>query len=246
MTTFVALELPARFGDVRGSLARLDAALAAARADAARVGERVDVAVAPEACLTGYVSPGGDFDLARFAEPAGGPTERALAALAGAHSLTLVAPLVERDGARVFNACAAFGPDGAALARYRKRHPWIPETWASPGDLPYPLFAAGGLRATIAICFDAHFLEDEAAEALSAADVLLFPSAWVDDAGDDARAAIFTRLARRFGVAIVNANWGPGDVRVRGQGGSRIVGADGRAQGTRSADGARAALRARR
>src|SRR5262249_4731408 len=87
----------------------------------------------------------------------------------------------------------------------------------------------GELTATIAICFDVHFLADEAADALSTSDVLLFPSAWVDErAGEDARGPIFAELTRRFGVAIVNANWAPSIPRLPGQGGSRIVGRDGR------------------
>jgi hypothetical protein len=35
-------------------------------------------------------------------------------------------------------------------------------------------------------------------------------------------------LAQRFDLTIVNANWGPGDVAVPGQGGSCVVGPDGR------------------
>jgi hypothetical protein len=51
----------------------------------------------------------------------------------------------------------------------------------------------------------------------------VFPSAWVDDGPDDLRGPIFDGLARRFGLVVANANWGPGEPRVRGQGRSRIV-----------------------
>ena len=55
--------------------------------------------------------------------------------------------------------------------------------------------------------------------------MLLFPSAWVEK--PDSRGTLLAGLARRFDVAIVNANWGIGTPRVPGQGGSRIVGRDG-------------------
>lgn len=76
---------------------------------------------------------------------------------------------------------------------------------------------------TIAICYDGHFLEDDASEQLERADVLLFPSAWVD--GEDSRTPLFESLVRGFGVAIVNANWGKGVVEVTGQGESCIIAA---------------------
>jgi predicted amidohydrolase len=50
---------------------------------------------------------------------------------------------------------------------------------------------------------------------------LLFPSAWVEE--EDTREERLSALARRFDVAIVNANWGIGAPRVPGQGGSMIV-----------------------
>jgi predicted amidohydrolase len=76
------------------------------------------------------------------------------------------------------------------------------------------------------MCFDVHFLEGDAASELRAADVLLFPSAWVEE-GDDTRDALLPELSRAFDVAIVNANWGQGAPRIPGQGASRIVGRDG-------------------
>jgi hypothetical protein len=51
----------------------------------------------------------------------------------------------------------------------------------------------------------------------------LFPSAWVDEDETDGREVIFARLVRRFGISIVNANWGAGSPALQGQGGSRIV-----------------------
>ncbi len=128
------LELPARWNGATEALAQVDALLAEAP---------TDLAILPEAAFTGYVSPRGDFDLTRFAEPIDGPTATAIAALARRHRITLVAPLVLAEDERVYNTAIVAGPDGRLLATYRKRHPWAPERWAAPGPHPLPLFRVG-------------------------------------------------------------------------------------------------------
>ena len=67
-----------------------------------------------------------------------------------------------------------FGPDGAPVFVYRKRHPWFPETWATPARRTAGR-RDGRPRVTIAICFDVHFLAEDAARELAAADVLAVP-----------------------------------------------------------------------
>ena len=213
-----ALQGPQAWGDVPGALDRLRHSL--------RELKDVDLLLIPEAGFTGYVSPRGDFDLRRFAEPLEGPTAGAVAALATGHRLAIAAPLIEREGDRFFNALLLFDAEGRRIGHWRKRHPWIPETWATPGDLGAPVVEWRGLRVTAAICYDLHFLDEAAAE-LDRSDVLLFPSAWVEE-GPDTRVPKLQSLARRFDLTVVNANWAAGDSRVSGQGGSVIVGPDGR------------------
>jgi predicted amidohydrolase len=217
-----ALELPARFGDPGRRLAEIDAALAAGLSDDA------DLVLLPECALTGYISEDLRCDLRPFAEPVleqPGATLAAYQALARKHRLALGGPLVEIAAGAFFNSFVVVDAQGSLCAHYRKRHPWFPERgWATPGDLPYPSFDLGGLRLALAVCYDVHFLADEAADTLAAADVLLFPSAWVDDGATDLRTALFAELVLRFGLTVVNANWGPGAPRLPGQGRSRIVG----------------------
>ncbi|MFO0651013.1 MAG: carbon-nitrogen hydrolase family protein [Polyangiales bacterium] len=226
-----AVETPHRFGDPDAALAAIDRALAA-------LAGRVDVALLPECALTGYVSPEGDFDLSRFAETIDGPSARAVAGVAKSHGLSVACSLVERDGAARFNTLALFGPDGELAARWRKRHPWYPERWATPGDLGTPVVEHRGARLTACVCFDIHFIADDAPEALREADVMLFASAWVEDGPGDSRGEILPALARRFSIPIVNANWGRGDPLVRGQGKSRVVAASGVETLARRASGA--------
>ncbi len=211
------LELAARWNGANRVLAEVDAALTAS-CDA-------DLVLLPEAALHGYVSPAGDSDLARFAEPLTGPTADACAALAVKHRVHLVAPLVLREDEALFNAMVCFDPRGEVAFVYRKRHPWMPETWATAGDARPPVVEIGGALVTIAICYDLHFLPTDAASELEAADVLLFPSAWVEE--PDYRVSRLSRLAQRYGLTIANANWAAGDVRLPGQGGSCVVGSAG-------------------
>ncbi len=211
------LELPASWGEPLRLLAEVEREL--------ENGPETDLVLLPEASLTGYVSDRGDFDIARFAEPLGGPTAVAVAALAKRRGVNLVAPLVLEDGGRLFNTMMAFDRRGVPLFSYRKRHPWFPETWASAGSDPAPVFEIEGVKVTVAICFDVHFLEEDAAAALDASDLLLFPSAWVEE--EDSRPALLGELARRHHIAIANANWGPGVVEIAGQGGSSILGVRG-------------------
>jgi predicted amidohydrolase len=229
------LELPATWGDPRPAIAAVDAEL--------ERGPASDLVLLPEASLRGYVSPEGDFDLAPFAEPPFGPTSCAVAQLARRHRTHLVAPLVLAEGERHYNAMVGFDPDGEPSFTYRKRHPWMPETWATEGPEPAPVVEIAGTRVTIAICYDLHFLDEDASEALDAADLLLFASAWVEE--DDSRPWRLPELARAHRIAIANANWGPGIVRVPGQGGSSILDARGNvlARATSDGESARAASR---
>lgn len=224
------LELPARWAQAEEALREVDALVARGP---------TDLVVLPEMSLVGYVSPEADFDLTPFAEPIDGPTVHACAEISARHGVHLVAPLVLAEAGHVYNASIVLGPDGRVVATYRKRHPWFPERWATPGPLPPPVFEVRGVRTTMAICYDGHFLAEDAADVLARSDLLVFTSAWVDE--EDSRMPLLRSLARRFGVSIANANWGRGVVEVPGQGGSCILDPDGRttaevAPGERRAD----------
>lgn len=204
-------QLPATFGDAAGQLARLESLLAAHRAD---------LVLLPELALSGYVSPRGNFDLTPFAEPLDGDTARTLSALARQHAIGLAGSLVEREGGRFYNSYLLFDREGHRIGHWRKRHPWYPEAWATAGDLGMPVVEFEGVKICAGICFDLHFLEQEAWDALAAADLLLFPSAWVEE--HDSRNDRLAALARRHGIAVANANWGAGAPFVSSQGLSMI------------------------
>jgi predicted amidohydrolase len=184
-----------------------------------------DLVLVPEAAICGYVSPQRDFDLTPFAEPLDGSIARHCAAIAIRAGVHLVAPLVLREDAHVYNAMACFAPDGRVPFVYRKRHPWVPETWATPGPVEPPVVEICGRAVTIAICYDLQFVDDDMVAQLTAADVMLFASAWVER--PDSRPARLAELAQQFDLHIANANWAQGVVRVPGQGGSAVYAPDG-------------------
>ncbi|HEX4869376.1 MAG TPA: carbon-nitrogen hydrolase family protein [Moraxellaceae bacterium] len=210
-------QLPAAFDDAAGQLARLGQLLAAHRAD---------LVLLPELALTGYVSPRGNFDVTPWAEALDGPTAQALSGLARRHGIALAGPLVERAGTRFYNSLLLFDADGRLAGHWRKRHPWYPEAWATPGDLGTPVVEWAGLKVCAALCFDLHFIEQDAWDALAAADLLLFPSAWVEE--HDSRNDRLAALARRHGIAVANANWGAGAPFVPSQGQSMLFDRTGR------------------
>lgn len=224
------LELPARYDDRDGALREIDALLESSSSPAPE-----SLVVIPEMAFVGYVSPEGDFDLSKFAEPLDGPTIRQASELASRHRTHLVVPLVLREGSRLYNASVVVGPRGQVVTRYKKRHPWFPETWAAPGEEPTPLIEIAQTRVTFAVCYDVHFLAEEAEETLADADLLVFTSAWVDDTLElgpeghleDTRVPLLRSLASEHDLVIANANWGEGVVRIVGQGGSCIIGRDG-------------------
>lgn len=214
-----ALQLPARFGAAREQLAFTEALLES--------GPRTDLVLLPEASLTGYVSGEGNFDLTAFAEPIEGPTRAALAHLAKRFDCLVLGPVIERATSGLFNTLLGITPAGTTLIHYRKHHPWMPEKWATPGPGPAQIVTWRGKKLLAAICFDAHFLSSDAGGALEEADLLLFPSAWVDDEDGDSRPGLLKGLAQAHRVAVLNANWGKGRPLVRGQGGSLFIDAEG-------------------
>jgi predicted amidohydrolase len=215
------LELPAAWGDPSAALAHADALIAESPPS--------DLVLLPEQSLTGYVSPRGDFDCSRFAEPIDGPISASLSSLAKQRAIHLCAPLVLAEDSTIYNAMLCFAPDGDLLFTYRKQHPWIPEDWATPGPSAPPLVTIADVKVTICICYDIHFIADESPDLLREADLLLFPTAWVDR--HDTRVPTIRDLARDFALTIANANWNQGIVRVPGQGGSLIIAPDGKVLG---------------
>ena len=154
------------------ALARLDDTAERARAQGA------DLLVCPEMSLTGYGI--GAARVQALAEPADGPLAQAVGRMAQRHGLAVVYGYPERHGTnRPFNAVQAIGPDGVALAHYRKTHLFgdMDRHQFSPGDRAPAVFEWRGWRLGLLICYDVEFPETVRLLALQGADAVLVPTA---------------------------------------------------------------------
>ncbi|GAA2978990.1 carbon-nitrogen hydrolase family protein [Streptomyces fulvorobeus] len=164
------LQSSGRPGAVEENLRILDEA-------AGRVaGAGAQLLVCPEMFLTGYAI--GDA-VPRLAQAPDGPGAQAVAGIAVRHGLAVLYGYPERAGERIFNAAQLIGPDGAALANYRKTHLFgcYEQEWFTPGEQPVVQAELGGVRVGLLVCYDVEFPENVRAHALAGTDLLLVPTA---------------------------------------------------------------------
>jgi omega-amidase len=116
------------------------------------------------------------------ASPWPGMPTTVLSSLAKKHHLWIIAGLTEKTSEGVFNAVAAFGPDGQLAGHYRKIHlftgaPVHEERILLPGNKVVTL-DIGEFRAAILVCYDLRFPELWRALALGGVNLFLLPSAF--------------------------------------------------------------------
>jgi predicted amidohydrolase len=141
--------------------------------------------VFPEAALTGYCFD--SLDEARpHAEPIPGPSTRRMADVCRKLSCHVIYGLLEscdkgegEIGEQIFNACVLVGPDGAR-ATYRKVHlPFLGvDRFTTPGDQPFAVHEAAGMRIGMNICYDGGFPEPARVLTLLGADLVVLPTNW--------------------------------------------------------------------
>jgi len=174
-------------GDVAGNLGKIKERLDEA-ADAG-----ANLIVFPECALTGYCFSSRE-EAAEFAEPTSGENLAALAAACATRQSHAVVGFLERDGDRVYNACALIGP-GGLIGTYRKVHlPYVGvDRFLDPGERPFAVQDAGGLRIGMHICYDGAFPEPGRVMSLLGADLLVLPTNWSEGMESGAEHLIATR-----------------------------------------------------
>lgn len=159
--------------------------------DAAERGARL--IVFPECALTGYCFESKE-EAMEFGEPLPGPSTVDLMLPCREFGVWVVYGLLEKDGDRLFNACALVGPDGL-VATYRKVH--LPrlgvDRFVTPGDRPFSVHDLGGLKVGINICYDGSFPESARVMALQGADLVVLPTNWPSGAECTAKYTVNTR-----------------------------------------------------
>ncbi|MEU5219357.1 carbon-nitrogen hydrolase family protein [Streptomyces sp. NPDC020807] len=219
------LQSSGELGDVAANLKILDEA--AGRAAAAGA----DVLLAPELFLTGYAI--GDA-MARLAEPADGPSARAVAAIAVRHGLAVGYGYPERDTEAhgvLYNAAQLFDADGTSLVRYRKTHLFggFESAWFTPGDEAVVQAELGGLTVGMMICYDVEFPENVRAHALAGTDLLLVPTALMHPAEVVPLSVVPVRaFENQLYIAYANRTGPEGDFEFVGL--SALAGPDGTAR----------------
>lgn len=132
----------------------------------------------PECFLSGYC-----FDSLEeaipFAESIPGPATERVAKLCALLNTHVVFGMLEKSGHDVFNAAVLIGPAGL-IGSYRKVHlPWLGvDRFTTPGDRPFQVFEAAGVRIGMLICYDGGFPEASRVLALQGADLILLPTNW--------------------------------------------------------------------
>src|SRR5262245_6724823 len=160
------------FADRERNLARMFQVLQGTAAQGAKL------TVFPEAALTGYCFD--SLEEARpHAEPIPGPSTKRMTGVCRELGVFAVYGLLEADGERIFNACALVGPDGV-VGSYRKIHlPYLGvDRFTTPGDRPFAVHEAAGVRVGMHICYDGGFPESARVMTLLGADVVVLPTNW--------------------------------------------------------------------
>jgi predicted amidohydrolase len=141
-------------------------------------GQGAKLVVFPECALTGYCYDSKE-EAFQQAVPLPGPTTTALAFECRRLGTWAIVGLLERDGDRLFNACALVGPEGLR-ATYRKAH--LPclgvDRFTTPGDQPFAVHDLGGLRVGMSICYDGSFPETARVLMLLGADLVVLSTNW--------------------------------------------------------------------
>ncbi|MDG1895024.1 MAG: carbon-nitrogen hydrolase family protein [Fuerstiella sp.] len=134
--------------------------------------------VFPECFTTGYCFDSLEEAMA-VAELMDGESVATAAAICNEQNCFTVFGMLERDGDQLFNTAALVGPNGL-IGSYRKIHlPYLGvDRFTTPGDRPFEVFEADGVRIGMLICYDGGFPEASRVLALKGADVVLLPTNW--------------------------------------------------------------------
>jgi predicted amidohydrolase len=134
--------------------------------------------VFPECALSGYGFSSREEGLGHAVSLDSSPVQSVVEACKR-HQCYCIFGMLERDGARLYNACVLAGPSGV-VGSYRKVHlPFLGiDMFVDPGDRPFEIHDAGGLNVGMHICYDAGFPETARVLALLGADLLVLPTNW--------------------------------------------------------------------
>ncbi len=205
------VQMDVAFADVPANLAKMQDRLRAAASHGA------NLVVFPECSATGYCF--ASLDEARaVAQPLTGSIVSSMVDHCRDYHLHAIFGLIERDGEKVFNVAVLTGPNGL-LGAYRKVHlPFLGlDQFSTPGDQPFAVHDAAGVRVGMSICYDSAFPETGRCLSLLGADLLALPTNWPPGAETIADYVVNARAVEN-GVYFIAVN------RVGTERGFRFIG----------------------
>ena len=160
------------FKDINANLSSLEATVRN------EVNQGTELTVFPECYSTGYC-----FDslaeAMEFSESVPGPSTDRVAKLCAELKTHVVFGMLEKSGDDLFNVAVLIGPEGL-IGCYRKVHlPYLGvDRFTTPGDRPFEVFEAAGVRIGMLICYDGGFPEAARVLSIRGADLIVLPTNW--------------------------------------------------------------------
>jgi 5-aminopentanamidase len=196
------------------------ARLAAALADCP-----LDLVVCPELFMSGYNV---GEQLPHLAESCRGRFSEKIAKLAVERETAIIFGYPEQDDGKLYNSAVCIDDAGQIIANQRKMilPPGFEARYFSSGS-EQVLFDLNGIRCAILICFDAEFPETVRAAAQAGAQLIIVPTALLEEW----RSVSFQMMPTRAfenGVWLMYANHAGTEDDMTWLGGSCIVGPDGK------------------
>ena len=160
------------FKDINANLSSLEATVRS------EVNQGTELTVFPECYSTGYC-----FDslaeAMEFSESVPGPSTDRVAKLCVELKTYVVFGMLEKSGDHLFNVAVLIGPAGL-IGCYRNVHlPYLGvDRFTTPGDRPFEVFEAAGVRIGMLICYDGGFPEAARVLSIRGADLIVLPTNW--------------------------------------------------------------------
>lgn len=222
-----AVQFEPMLGAKSENIARLLALVETAAQNGARL------IVLPEMATTGYCWYSRD-EVRPYVEPIPGPTTEAFAQIADRYNCYIVIGMPEvAPHSNIFYNSAAFVGPNDFVQTYRKTHSFTSDRkWAKDGDIGLPVWETPLGRIGILICMDAGYFEPARLLALAGADVLCFPTNWLNNKSPS---PAWSMRAYENGCYMIAANRYGLERGVQFSGGSAVINPDGTIQAMQDA-----------
>lgn len=139
----------------------------------------IDLVIFPECAATGYFI---TDKLEQIAEPANGPTNQALAAMAARNRLHMAVGTVLAEDGCYYDCQTLFGPQGQHIETYRKAHLFsVERQFYQAGNTPTVVDTPLG-QIGMTVCYDMIFADYFRKLATMGAEIIINSTDWIGDA----------------------------------------------------------------